>query len=240
MDLVAYIFLAGALAFLPPLLWLWFWLKEDDHPEPKREILLVFLAGMLGVVVAIILENSFSSANLVFQKFFGYDFFWLQILNIFGFAFLEEITKTAAAFFTAIRSKYFDEPVDAMIYMVAAALGFAALENILFLGESLKIGVTQSIMVSALRFINALLIHVSATAIIGSAFAFSFFHKERRLRELFIGLFFATLLHGFYNFFIIKSIGEGAENQIWITSFVISGAVIALVLFEKAKRAKMS
>src|SRR3989344_4835684 len=133
MDFLAYIFLAGALAFLPSLFWLWFWLKEDDHPEPRREILLVFLAGMLGVVVAIILENSFSSANNVFQKFFGYGAFWFSILNIFGFAFLEEITKTAAAFFTAIRSKYFDEPVDAMIYMVAAALGFAALANILFL-----------------------------------------------------------------------------------------------------------
>ena len=238
MDFLAYIFLAGALAVLPSLFWLWFWLKEDDHPEPRREILLVFLAGMLGVVVAIILENSFSSANNVFQKFFGYGAFWFSILNIFGFAFLEEITKTAAAFFTAIRSKYFDEPVDAMIYMVAAALGFAALENILFLGESLKVGVTQSVMVSAFRFINALLIHVSATAIIGSAFAFSFFHKERRLRELFIGLFFATLLHGFYNFFIIKSVG-GVLNQIWITSFVILGAAIALVLFERAKRAKI-
>ncbi|MDP3934791.1 MAG: PrsW family glutamic-type intramembrane protease [Candidatus Giovannonibacteria bacterium] len=239
MGLVAYILLAGALAFLPSLFWLWFWLKEDDHPEPRREIFLVFLAGMLGVVVAVILENSFFLANLFFQKFFGYSAFWLSILNIFGFAFLEEITKTAAAFFTAIRSKYFDEPVDAMIYMVAAALGFAALENILFLGESLKIGVTQSIMVSAFRFINALLIHISATAIIGSAFAFSFFHKERRLRELFIGLFFATLLHGFYNFFIIKNIGSGAENQIWITFFVISGAAVALVLFERAKRAKI-
>ena len=238
MDLLVYIVLAGTLAFLSSLFWLWFWLKEDDHPEPRREILLVFLAGMLGVVVAIILENSFFSANLLFQKFFGYSVFWFSIFNIFVFAFLEEITKTAAAFFTAIRSKYFDEPVDAMIYMVAAALGFAALENILFLGESLKVGVTQSVMVSAFRFINALLIHVSATAIIGSAFAFSFFHKERRLRELFIGLFFATLLHGFYNFFIIKSVG-GVLNQIWITSFVILGAAIALVLFERAKRAKI-
>ncbi|KKT56099.1 MAG: hypothetical protein UW81_C0011G0019 [Candidatus Giovannonibacteria bacterium GW2011_GWC2_44_9] len=239
MDLLVYIVLAGTLAFLPSLFWLWFWLKEDDHPEPRREILLVFLAGMLGVVVAIILENSFFSANLLFQKFFGYSVFWFSIFNIFVFAFLEEITKTAAAFFTAIRSKYFDEPVDAMIYMVAAALGFAALENILFLGESLKIGVTQSVMVSAFRFINALLIHVSATAIIGSAFAFSFFHKERRLRELFVGLFFATLLHGFYNFFIINNIGAGALNQIWITLLVICGAIIALVLFEYAKCAKL-
>lgn len=237
MDLVNYILAAAVLAFIPPLLWLWFWLREDAHPEPKREILAVFLAGMGGVALAVILENNFFAANRFLQGVFGYGVFSLQIVNIIGFAFLEEIIKTAAAFFTALRSKYFDEPVDAMIYLVTAALGFAALENVLFIGESLKAGLSQSVAVSAFRFINAVLLHVSGAAIIGAGFAFSFFHKERRLKELALGIFFATLLHSLYNFFIIGNVGGEAANQILVTLLVVSGAVTALILFEKAKRA---
>ncbi|OGF63075.1 hypothetical protein A2926_01255 [Candidatus Giovannonibacteria bacterium RIFCSPLOWO2_01_FULL_44_40] len=233
----AHILLTMALAFLPALLWLWFWLKEDAHPEPRREILIVFLAGMGGVILAIILENNFFAANRYFQKLFGYSISYFQIFNIVGFAFFEEIVKTAAAFFTALKSRYFDEPVDAMIYLVAAALGFAALENALFIGEGLKSGLAQSVAISAFRFTNAVLLHVSAAAIIGAGFAFSFFHKERLARELVLSLFLATLLHSFYNFFIIENVGGEAANQILVTALVVFGATLALVLFERAKRA---
>lgn len=237
MDILTYIFITTLLAFLPALLWLWFWLKEDAHPEPRQEILIVFLAGMGGVILAIILENNFFAANRFFQKLFGYGVSYFQTFNIVGFALLEEIVKTAAAFFTALKSRYFDEPVDAMIYLVVAALGFAALENALFIGEGLKSGLAQSIAISAFRFTNAVLLHVSTAAVIGAGFAFSFFRKERMVRELILSIFFAALLHSLYNFFIIENVGGDAANQMFVTLLVVSGAAIALVLFERAKRA---
>ena len=240
MDLANYLLLTLALAFLPPMLWLWFWLKEDTHPEPRREIAIVFLAGMGSVILAVILENGINSANLWFGGVFKYGAFYLQFFNIIGFALAEELAKTSAAFFTALRSKYFDEPVDAMIYLVTAALGFAALENAIFIGESLKTGVQQSLIVSGFRFINAVLLHVASASIIGAGFAFSFFHRERRLKELAFGLLLATLLHAFYNFFIIENIGGKVINQMLVTMLVVGGAVVALILFERAKRATIN
>ncbi|OGF86675.1 hypothetical protein A3B19_00290 [Candidatus Giovannonibacteria bacterium RIFCSPLOWO2_01_FULL_46_32] len=237
MEILNQVLIVLALSFLPPLLWLWFWLREDEHPEPRREILVVFLAGMGGVVLAIFLESAFSSANSALQKFFGYGVLTLRVLSVIGFAFFEEITKMAAAFFTALRSKYFDEPVDAMIYLVTAALGFAALENAMFIGKALEGGVAQSAAVGAFRFINAVLLHVSSSALIGAGFAFSFFHKEKRLGELALGLFFAVLLHALYNLFIIVNIGGAVLNQLAVTALVVLGASTALVLFERARRA---
>lgn len=236
MALLNNILITIALAFIPPLLWLWFWLKEDNNPEPGRELFAAFLAGMGGVIIAVLLENSFSSANIYFQKIFIYGGSAMQLANLIGFAFIEEIVKTGAAFIVVLRSRFFDEPVDAMIYLITAALGFAALENVLFISDTLKTGIARSVIVSAFRFFNAVLLHVSSMAIIGAGFSFSFFHKERRVKELALAIFLATVLHSLYNFLIIKSADNDINYQIWATLLVILGAAAALVLFEKAKR----
>src|SRR3989344_1151372 len=224
-----------ALGILPPIIWLLFWLREDAHPEPKKEIVLVFFSGMASVVVALILENTFLEANSFLKKVFGYSIGIFQIFNLLSFALIEELSKTGAAFFTAIKSKYFDEPEDGIIYLVTAALGFAAAENALFIAGSLKVGISQSILVSAFRFINAVLLHVSSAAIIGAGFAFSFYHKTRRIKEIAFAIILATLLHAFYNFLILKNI-DSAFGQFSATFLVVIGAVIALLLSEKARR----
>ena len=235
MEPITYIFAALVLGIVPPLFWLWFWLKEDANPEPRGEIAVVFLAGMGGVIVAILLENSVFSANNSLRQFWGYGSGAFQLINVLGFAFIEEIVKVAAAFFTALKSKYFDEPVDAMVYMVVAALGFAALENVLFVADSLRGGLYQSITVTSFRFVNAILLHIAASALVGAGFAFTFFHKERRVFELVLGVFLATLLHSLYNFFIINGVWNPA-TELWSTVLVVLGAGTALLLFERARK----
>lgn len=235
LNILNFIAIAFLLGFLPPIIWLFFWNREDDHPEPKKEILIVFLAGMASVIFAVFLEKNIFSLNSFLRRAFEYGMPSFQLINIVGFALIEEIAKTAAAYATALRSKFFDEPVDAMVYMITAALGFAALENVFFIADSLKAGVDQSIIVSAFRFINASLLHVSTSAIVGAGLAFSFFHRERRHRELAFGIFAATLLHIAYNFFIINSTWS-ANTQAGITLIVILGSVASLILFERARR----
>src|SRR3989338_10517093 len=73
----------------------------------------------------------------------------------------EELFKWLAARFSALRSKQYDEPIDAVIYLLTAALGFAALENTLFLVASFsKLNFLGVIATGNLRFIGATLLHV--------------------------------------------------------------------------------
>ena len=190
---------------------------------------------MISVAAALLLENIFLEANSMFKKIFTYSAGSFQMLNLLGFALVEELSKTGAAFFTAIKSKYFDEPEDGIVYLITAALGFAAMENVLFIFGALKIGVGQSLVVSAFRFINAVLLHVSSAAIIGAGFAFSFYHKTHRNKDVVFAIILATLLHALYNYLIIKNI-ESVLGQFSATLLVIGGAIIALLLFEKARR----
>ena len=52
---------------LPALIWLWFWLKEDLHPEPKKAISLTFFFGMLMVPAAFVLEKALMKLELFFN-----------------------------------------------------------------------------------------------------------------------------------------------------------------------------
>ena len=115
-ETILYALLGG---FIPTLLWLWFWRKEDIHPEPRRLILLAFVMGMLTIPFVIPIQKYtatiFSGGLLVL--------IWAAI---------EEILKFSFAYFSVLRHKEMNEPIDEVIYMITIALGFAALENALF------------------------------------------------------------------------------------------------------------
>jgi len=219
---------------LPALLWLWFWLREDLHPEPRRILLLTFTAGMVMAIVALFLEQG---TNVLITKWFVFLPKWLfSVILLFVWAAIEEIAKYIAARRAALRLSSFDEPVDALIYLITAALGFAALENILFL---LKVfgghGMLAGLITGNLRFLGATLLHVISSAIVGASVAFSFFHKEKLMRNVLGGLLFATILHTLFNFFIINS---GDTNLFKILIPLWLAVVILFFIFEKIKGLK--
>ena len=228
------VFFAFVGGLLPALLWLWFWLREDSNPEPRRVLLLTFVAGMMVAMVALFLEQG---ANALITKWLDFLPKWLFLpILLFVWAAIEEILKYIAARRAALRLPSFDEPVDALIYLITAALGFAALENILFL---LKVfgghGMLAGLITGNLRFLGATLLHVVSSAIVGASVAFSFFHKEKLIRNVLGGLLFATILHTLFNFFIING---GDTNLFKILIPLWLAVVILFFIFEKIKGLK--
>src|SRR6185436_12571939 len=113
LDTLIYAILGG---IVPALVWLLFWLREDRrNPEPDGLIIKTFLLGMLAVVLVIPLQKGVE--NL---------FPTLIALQIFLWAFLEEVLKFGAGYFGGIHSVEDNEPIDPIIYMVTAAIGFVA------------------------------------------------------------------------------------------------------------------
>ena len=218
------IFFALLGGFLPALLWLWFWLKEDRlHPEPRSAIILTFIGGMIAATIAYFAERAIFKIGLVFST------------TLILWAIAEEVLKLVFAYWTALRKKICDEPIDAMIYMLTSALGFAAFENTLFLIAPIADNnITKSLLTGNLRFIGASLLHIAASSIIG-AFAAFFFYRKRKARDMAIaiGLIIAISLHATFNLII----NEKKESSLFI-AFIITWATIVIVLavFEKVKR----
>ena len=207
---------------LPSLLWLAFWLLEDRcEPEPKRYIFWSFIAGMLAVLVVLPLERAFIG-----------QLTGLSLL--FTWAIIEEVCKLGAAAL-ALRSRALDEPIDAVIYMVTAALGFAAAENALFLLGPLQGGdPIQTIITGDLRFVGATLLHTLASATIGLSVALSFY-RSREVRRWYVagGVILAIALHTIFNFFILER-GGGVTFTVFVSIWV--GIIAALLLIERVKR----
>lgn len=216
-------FLAFILGLIPALIWLWFWLKEDVHPEPAKMVTLAFLGGMLSVLFV-----------LPFQKIIYSYFGQSEYISFTLWALMEEISKFLFVYFIALKNKVVDEPVDDMIYLIISALGFVTFENALFLIEPISNGsIVDTIVNSNMRFIGASLLHIMASGTLGTFMAVSFY-RPTKIKRIYIvlGILVATILHTAFNLFILK----GPQHNI----FLIFGSVwfciiILFLLFEKVK-----
>jgi len=220
---IAYALLAG---ILPALLWLWFWLKEDNlHPEPRTLVAFSFLAGMIVVIVAVTAEK------------FVADLITITEYRYIAWAAIEEVAKFLAVALIAFRSASMDEPIDAMIYCITVALGFAALENALFIFSPLDAGdVTRSIVTGNMRFIGATLVHTVSSATIGFMIGLSFYKtKKTKALALVFGLILSIVLHASFNLSIIN---ETVTNTLKVFGWVWVAVVILIILFEEIKGIK--
>ncbi|OGI91229.1 hypothetical protein A3A09_00255 [Candidatus Nomurabacteria bacterium RIFCSPLOWO2_01_FULL_42_20] len=217
--------IAVLIGVIPALIWLWFWLREDkENPEPKGLILLTFILGMISVILVLPLEKV-ASIYITGGK----------ISLVLALSFMEEVIKYLAAAVLALKSKFNDEPIDPAIYMITAALGFAAFENILFLIQPISLQeTTVSLLTGNLRFLGATLLHATSSAFVGVALGLAFF-KKAAVKGLYLlgGLIFAIALHTAFNFYIIR---DGGENFLRIFAFLWVVTIIIILILEKLRR----
>ena len=220
LETLGYAFLGGV---LPVWLWLYFLLKEDARcPEPRSVILIAFVAGMLAVPASLPLETMFAR------------YLPEGLSLIIAWAAVEETMKYALAAVLVLWRKAVNESVDLVIYMITVALGFAALENALFLIGPFADGrILDGLATNNLRFVGSTLLHVIASAMIGFALAFAFL-KGKFMRAMFAtgGLILAIALHALFNFLIIAPDGSHTLTAFFL---VWVGAIVFFAMFEVLK-----
>ncbi len=219
---------------VPSFIWLLFFLKKDKLPESKRMILRTFFYGMLATIPTALIELGFFEALNVFHI----PSLFFSILYAFvGIGFTEEILKYLVVKKTVLGHHEFDEPVDAMIYMIVSALGFAALENLLILLPMYAdFQFFDVALVSVFRFVGATFLHALASGLIGYYLAFSLCQAENKLKLMAKGIVIATLLHGLYDFSIMKI--DGSSNFILPIIILIGLIIFVTIGFRKVRALK--
>jgi len=221
----------------PSTIWLLIFLITDPHPESKRMILRVFFYGILAALAVVLILGT---GDVLFKLLLNFlNVFFnvpVNILKTTALAtgilititispILEEIFKYLVVRLGVIYHSEFDEPVDAMIYMIVAALGLAAAENMLFL--FLGLVEFDLLIFAAMRFVGATILHALCSALVGYYLALSFFNLKDKTKLIRKGILLAILLHGLFNFSIIM-IGEGA-NMLDYQQFAALGIVLIFV-----------
>jgi RsiW-degrading membrane proteinase PrsW (M82 family) len=177
----------------PGVLWLWYFYKQDRYePEPLKLIIKIFIAGILLVIPAGLLEQIWRNQIMVAIQNANWPSFLIMAFLV--VALIEEGLKTGFLWWLVGKNPELNEPVDGIIYGITLGLGFASLENFLWAG-------VFGLGVAALRAIVTTLAHASFTGWIGYYFA-QYKLVTRQKSTLVKGFLLAFASHGLYDFLL--------------------------------------
>jgi hypothetical protein len=178
-----------AAAIVPALLLLAYFHSRDIYPEPPQVVWATFFLGVLTIPAILLFALPMEHALAPIGDPYRYglaDAFLCAALP-------EEFFKFLVLSRYAARHKEFNEPMDGIVYGVAASLGFATLENILYVGSG-------GMWVAVLRALTAVPGHAFTGVVMGYFVGRARFAKTGREQLYTLGLLVPMLLHGAYDF----------------------------------------
>ena len=182
-----------ALAIAPGIaICFYIYFKDKYEKEPIRLLVISFILGVLSVVPTLLLSGlgtyffgfEPTSSNLIFSL----------ISCVIGIGLVEEFSKFIFVRYYAYKKNDFNEPFDGIVYCVMVSMGFATIENILYVAAS-------GASTGWLRMFTAVPMHAVFAIVMGYYLGVqkSFGVKTAALQ----GLLLASLLHGVYDFVLM-------------------------------------
>jgi RsiW-degrading membrane proteinase PrsW (M82 family) len=168
--------------------------RDKYEKEPFRLLFFSLLAGALIVIPILVLEGVLDSFTKSFPGLLAAA--WKAFV-VAGFS--EELFKYMALYLLIWRSREFNEKFDGIVYATYISLGFAAVENVLYVYEG---GITTGLM----RTITAVPAHAIFGITMGFFFGLAKFYEKERKSLRVKALLYPILLHGIYDFILFTGI----------------------------------
>jgi len=184
------------------------WFRDKYEREPIRMLIFSLLAGALIVIPILIFENLISIPGE-----------WMEGLPAAAWkafavaAFTEELFKYLALFLLVWKSREFNDKYDGIVYGTFISLGFAAVENILYV-------FSEGLVTGLVRAFTAVPAHAIFGITMGFYFGMARFYPKKRRDLKLLAFLIPFLMHGFYNFILMTGI-----DWLWI---VFAGFLIFL------------
>ena len=193
-----------AAAVVPALLLLYYVYSKDFVPEPKGLVFKGFGFGALAVFASLVSSTPLIGTGLVTQS--PGSFSEALDLSFFGAAVPEESAKLLMLWLLLRNCPEFDERYDGLVYAASVGLGFAAVENLMYVVSA----GAGWFSVSVTRALFAVPGHFSFAIVMGYFYSRAHFGPAKTASlERFKAWLFPVLLHGTYDTLAISS-GLGA------------------------------
>ena len=188
------------------------YLKDKHEREPISLIMKSFFYGMGAVVITLIISIPLSKVIPIDDQ----DLSQQAVHAFIIVALVEELSKYIFVRGILYRDPNFNEPFDGIVYSVMVGMGFATLENVMYVADG-------GWGVAVLRMFTAVPAHATFAVLMGYYLGLSkFVHHKSHYG--WYGLTIATLFHGAYDYFWFIGQVNGVWAGIWI------GAMVALVV----------
>ena len=186
---------------VPVLFWAAYHYHKDRHlPEPPGHLLLAFTLGLMAAVLAKLMYLALEPAGLRFDavELAANNRPGLLAYALLAIGPIEEFAKLLPFVLIIIHLKEFDEPLDGIIYASFIALGYAAVENYLYLEYLTPLE-------SVARGFASPVVHILFASIWAHCITQSWLAKRSILKALLPGFLVSALLHGLYDFLVLQS-----------------------------------
>ena len=184
------------LTILPSIAIVVFFVMSDRFKEPTKEIIKVFVYGILITIPA-----------FYFNTYLG-DYYdrYTNFSEALKGSFLsagpvEESLKLMVLYFFVYKMKDFNEPIDGIVYGITASLGFATLENLYYVYLLADYFEVTSMQLAIVRAFSAVPAHASFGIVMGYFFMkYAYVNKKKNLVLAFL---IPAFLHSFYNYYVV-------------------------------------
>src|SRR3569623_3123768 len=215
------------LALIPAVLWMvYFYLRDIHEPAPTHYVVGVFLLGarVAAPIATFITDVVFKVASWGTLPRGGL----IELVAAFlVLAPAQEVSKYLVVRYTVYLSAEFDEPMDGIVYMTAAGLGFATALNIAQMPRAPQLALTTA----AINCVTTTLAHASLSGEIGYALGRAKFigSAGHQTRVLSLGLAKAIELSGVFTMIAAIATRHGLDYRpVW---GLASAAVFAILIF---------
>ncbi|MDC3262800.1 PrsW family glutamic-type intramembrane protease [Pelagibacterales bacterium] len=216
-------------SLIPVLIILFYVYKKDRFPEPPRIVFITFALGVATIfpilMIIPLIEGFAENLNLFTEP----GHFYFAFIRA---ALLEEIFKWLVIIYYCAKLNELNEPMDALVYGVAASLGFAAFENFEYVTGSLQDSVELASSVAWLRAFTAVPLHAMCGAIMGYFLIKAIFIIKNKNINLFLSLFAPVIIHGLYDYILMSEVI--ASGLIYPLLIIL--VIITLFIFGKERR----
>ncbi len=153
-------------------------------------IFATFLIYALTQILAILFQNLENSPSTLLESFY---------IAFIASAFTEEFVKFLLLYVLIWKNPNFNEPLDGIVYAVFLALGFAGIENLMYVLNPTMGGIQTGL---ARAFIS---VPSHALFAVHMGYYFSFAKFQKQLKPFCLSFLMPYLLHAFYNFFLLQN-----------------------------------
>ncbi len=192
------------------------YLSDRYDKEPIALLFKTFVFGALSVIPTIVVEKLLTTINML-PGLIGVAFTAFVVAG-----FTEEYFKRLVVLKLMCKNKYFDEKLDGIVYAVFSALGFATVENIMYVAFRYS----YNSYIGLYRGVLSVPAHAIFGVTMGYYLSLSKFAstKERAKANLRKSLYMPMLLHGVFDFILMAGIPEAGvviaayAVYLWITN----------------------